>query len=206
MYSPPAFRQDDLTKLHAQMRQAPLAALISHNAAGLHASHLPLLLQADEGPYGTLYGHFARANPHWQALAKQPAALAIFSGVDAYVSPNNYPSKAEHGKAVPTWNYISVHAHGQLELFDDPERLRNLLARLTAEHEREQPHPWAMDDAPRDYLDAMLGAIIGFALPIERLHGQWKLSQNRSASDRAGVQQALSACSHSKERALAQQM
>ena len=206
MHIPAAFRQDDLTQLHAQMRENPLAALVSHSNAGLQASHLPLLLAAEEGEYGTLYGHFARANPQWQVFAEQPEALAIFSGADAYVSPSAYPSKAEHGKAVPTWNYISVHAHGQLEVFDDPERLRQLLAHMTAAHEGNQPKPWAMDDAPRDYIDSMLRAIVGFALPIQRLQGQWKLSQNRNAADHAGVQQALSASPQAKDQALAAQM
>ena len=206
MYIPSAFRQDDLAQLHAQMRQAPLATLVSHSSGDLQASHVPLLLAAEEGPYGTLYGHFARANPQCQAFAEQAAALAIFSGADAYISPSWYPSKAEHGKAVPTWDYLRVHAHGRLELFADPERLRQLLARLSAEHERAQPQPWSMDEAPRDYLDAMLRAIVGFALPIERLEGQWKLSQNRSAADRAGVQQALSSSPQAGARELAAQM
>lgn len=206
MYIPAAFRQEDLNQLHAQMRHNPLAALVSHGPAGLQASHLPLLLVAEEGEYGTLYGHFARANPQWQAFAEAPEALAIFSGADAYVSPSGYPSKAEHGKAVPTWNYISVHAQGQLDVFDDPERLRQLLTRLTAVHEGNQPKPWVMDDAPRDYIDAMLRAIVGFALPIQRLQGQWKLSQNRNAADHAGVQQALSTSPQAKDQALATQM
>ena len=206
MHIPAAFRQDDLTQLHAQMRENPLAALVSHGASGLQASHLPLLLVAEEGEYGTLYGHFARANPQWQVFTEQPEALAIFSGADAYVSPSGYPSKAEHGKAVPTWNYISVHAHGQLDVFDDPERLRQLLAHMTAVHESNQPQPWAMDDAPRDYIDSMLRAIVGFALPIQRLQGQWKLSQNRNAADHAGVQQALSASPQAKDQALAAHM
>lgn len=206
MHIPAAFRQDDLAQLHAQMRENPLAALVSHGASGLQASHVPLLLVAEEGEYGTLYGHFARANPQWRTFAEQPEALAIFSGADAYVSPSAYPSKAEHGKAVPTWNYISVHAHGQLQVFDDPERLRQLLAHMTAVHESNQPQPWAMDDAPRDYIDSMLRAIVGFALPIQRLQGQWKLSQNRNAADHAGVQQALSASPQAKDQALAAHM
>ncbi|MBF7728974.1 FMN-binding negative transcriptional regulator [Pseudomonas sp. N040] len=206
MYTPAAFRQDDLAQLHAQIRQTPLAVLVSHAAGGLHASHLPLLLVAEEGSQGTLYGHFARANQQWQAFAEQPEALAIFSGAEAYVSPGWYPSKAEQGKAVPTWNYISVHARGRLELFDEPARLRQLLVRLTATHESGQAQPWHIDDAPPDYIDAMLRAIVGFALPIEQLQGQWKLSQNRSATDRAGVQQALAASPRASDRELAQQM
>ena len=206
MHIPAAFRQDDLTQLHAQMRENPLAALVSHGASGLQASHVPLLLVAEEGDYGTLYGHFSRANPQWQVFAEQPEALAIFSGADAYVSPSAYPSKAEHGKAVPTWNYISVHAQGQLQVFDDPERLRQLLARLTAALESRQPQPWAMDDAPRTYIDSMLRAIVGFALPIRRLEGKWKLGQNRSAADQAGVRDGLAASPSPGDRELAARM
>lgn len=206
MYIPAAFQQHDLAQLHGLMRQAPLATLVSHSSAGLQASHLPLLLVAEDGEHGTLYGHFARANPQWQAFAEDAQALAIFTGAEAYVSPSSYPSKAEHGKAVPTWNYQSVHAQGRLELFDEPERLRQLLARLTDTHESPRAQPWAMSDAPQDYIDSMLRAIVGFVLPIQRLEGQWKLSQNRNAADREGVQQALSSSLAASDRNLAEQM
>lgn len=203
MHIPEVFRQNQQAQLHALMRSAPLAVLLNHSAAGLQASHLPLLLVAEEGQHGTLYGHFARANPHWRSFAEHGTALAVFSGADGYISPSWYPSKAEHGKAVPTWNYQSVHAHGQLELFDDSERLHDLLTRQTAEHENPRAQPWTLDEAPADYIASMLRGVVGFALPIQRLEGQWKLSQNRNANDRAGVQQGLAACPHSRERELA---
>ena len=206
MYVPAAFQRHDLAQLHGLIRQQPLASLISHSAAGLQASHLPLWLAADEGEFGTLYGHFARANSQWRTLAAEAEVLAIFTGAEGYISPNWYPSKAEHGKAVPTWDYQSVHAYGQLELFDDAERLIQLLGRLTEQHESPQPQPWAMADAPRDYIDKMLQAIVGFRLPIQRLEGQWKLSQNRSSADRAGVHQALSASPDADARNLAAQI
>ena len=123
MYLPSAFRQDDLAELHAQLQASPLALLTSAGAAGVQASHLPLLLAPDEGEFGTLYGHFARANPHWRDLQGGAEALAVFSGPDAYISPGWYPAKAEHGKVVPTWNYIAVHARGPVELIEGPERL-----------------------------------------------------------------------------------
>jgi transcriptional regulator len=181
IHIPEFFRQNQQAQLHALMRSAPLATLISNSAAGLQASHLPLLLVADDGEHGTLYGHFARVNPQWQAFA-------------------------EHGKAVPTWNYQSVHAQGRLELFDEPERLRQLLSCLTDAHESSRPQPWAMSDAPQGYIDSMLRAIVGFVLPIQRLEGQWKLSQNRNSADRAGVQQALSASADVGAQQLAQQI
>ncbi|MBX9914881.1 MAG: FMN-binding negative transcriptional regulator [Pseudomonadaceae bacterium] len=203
MYVPDAFQQHDLAQLHGLIRQQPLASLINHGAAGLQASHLPLWLAADEGEYGTLYGHFARANPQRRELDAGADVLAIFTGADGYISPSWYPSKAEHGKAVPTWDYQSVHAFGQIEVFEDAERLLQLLGQLTAQHESAQPQPWTMDDAPRDYIDKMLQAIVGFRLPIQRLEGQWKLSQNRNAADRAGVHAALRASPEAGARNLA---
>ena len=205
MYRPAAFRQDDLTALHAQIESTGLALLTSNGPAGLQATHLPLLLAAEDGEFGTLYGHFARANPHWQALAGQEA-LAVFSGPDAYVHPGWYPGKAEHGRVVPTWNYIAVHAWGPVETFDEPARLLELLARLTARHEASRPKPWSLNDAPTEYIERQLRAIVGFALPIRRLEGQWKLSQNRQADDRAGVREGLAASDNPRDRELAARM
>ncbi|MDU9408821.1 FMN-binding negative transcriptional regulator [Pseudomonas sp. zfem001] len=206
MYCPAAFRQDDLPTLHAQMRSSVLAIVTSSGAQGLQASHLPLLLAPEEGELGTLYGHFARANPHWRDLAGGTEALVLFSGADAYVHPGWYPAKAEHGKVVPTWNYIAVHAWGQAEVFDDPGRLLQLVSRLSDRHEQGRAQPWAVEDAPRDYIDAMLRAIVGFALPIRRLEGKWKLSQNRSEADQAGVRAGLATSASPRDHELAAQM
>ena len=205
MYRPAAFRQDDLTALHAQIESTGLALLTSNGPAGLQATHLPLLLAAEDGEFGTLYGHFARANPHWQSLDGQEA-LAVFSGPDAYVHPGWYPGKAEHGRVVPTWNYIAVHAWGPVETFDEPARLLELLARLTARHEAGRPRPWSLDDAPAEYIERQLRAIVGFALPIHRLEGQWKLSQNRQVADRAGVREGLAVSGNPRDRELAARM
>ncbi|MCG4452797.1 MULTISPECIES: FMN-binding negative transcriptional regulator [unclassified Pseudomonas] len=202
MYTPPAFRQNDLALLHQQINACPLATLVNQGANGLQASHLPLLLATDEGEFGTLYGHFARANPHWRELL-QGETLAIFQGPQAYISPAWYPSKAEHGKAVPTWNYIAVHARGQAQLIEDSEGLLQLVSRLSAQHEAGRERPWAVSDAPTDYIDTMLRAIVGFALPIQRLEGQWKLSQNRTDADRDGVHKGLSASPVAADQALA---
>ncbi|MCW1935374.1 FMN-binding negative transcriptional regulator [Pseudomonas sp. MDMC_285] len=206
MYCPAAFRQDDLPTLHAQLRSSGLAIVTSRGAQGLQASHLPLLLAPEEGEFGTLYGHFARANPHWRDLASGAEALVVFSGADAYVHPGWYPAKAEHGKVVPTWNYIAVHARGQAEVFDEPERLLQLVSRLSDHHEQGRAQPWAVEDAPRDYIDAMLRAIVGFALPIRRLEGKWKLSQNRSEADQAGVCAGLATSASPRDHELAAQM
>nr|WP_286947494.1 FMN-binding negative transcriptional regulator [Pseudomonas sp. UBA6718] len=206
MYLPSAFRQDDLAELHAQMQASPFALLTSAGAAGVQASHLPLLLAPDEGEFGTLYGHFARANPHWRDLQGSAEALAVFSGPDAYISPGWYPAKAEHGKVVPTWNYIAVHARGPVELIEEPERLLQIVSRLSDQHESGRERPWAVSDAPREYIDSMLRAIVGFALPIRRLEGKWKLGQNRSAADQAGVRDGLASSPSPRDRELAARM
>lgn len=206
MYLPSAFRQDDLAELHAQIQASPFALLTSAGAAGVQASHLPLLLAPDEGEFGTLYGHFARANPHWRDLQGGAEALAVFSGPDAYISPGWYPAKAEHGKVVPTWNYIAVHARGPVELIEEPERLLQIVSRLSDQHESGRERPWAVSDAPREYIDSMLRAIVGFALPIRRLEGKWKLGQNRSAADQAGVRDGLASSPSPRDRELATRM
>lgn len=206
MYTPSAFRQHDLATLHREIQACRLATLISHGESGLQASHLPLLLRPEQGAHGTLYGHLARANPHARLLAEGGEALVVFSGAEGYVSPSWYPAKAEHGKVVPTWNYIAVHAYGRAEVFDDAERLLNLLGELTDRHEQPRPQPWTIADAPQDYIAGMLRAIVGFALPIERLEGKWKLGQNRSEADQHGVRDGLAASLDSRDRALAQRM
>lgn len=203
MYSPAAFRQDDLSELHRQILDCRLATVVSQGASGLQASHLPLLLEPDEGQFGTLYGHFARANPQWRDLADGAEALVIFQGPEAYISPSWYAAKAEHGKVVPTWNYIAVHAQGRAEVFEDAERLLQLVSRLSDRHETGRAQPWAVSEAPRDYIDGMLRAIVGFALPIEHLQGKWKLGQNRSAADQAGVREGLAASLDPRDRELA---
>jgi len=203
MYLPASFRQDDLGKLHRQIRATPFALLTSAGTDGVQASHLPLLLEPDEGEFGTLYGHFAKANPHWRDLHSGVEVLAVFSGPDAYISPSWYPAKAEHGKVVPTWNYIAVHARGPVQLIEERESLLRIVSRISDLHEAGRPQPWAVSDAPRDYLDVMLRAIVGFALPIRRLEGKWKLGQNRSAADQLGVRRGLAASPEPSDQALA---
>ncbi|MDQ0123769.1 transcriptional regulator [Pseudomonas lini] len=206
MYTPSNFAINDLHELQQQILGTRLAVLVTHGEQGLQASHLPLLLRPDQGPNGTLFGHFARANPQWRELQNGAQALVIFAGADAYVSPGFYPSKAEHGKVVPTWNYVAVHAYGTAEVFTDAIRLRNLVSALTDRHEAGRNNPWKVADAPADYIDGMLKAIVGFALPIERLEGKRKLSQNRSTTDIAGVREGLAASPDAHDLALAHLM
>ncbi|BBP56555.1 FMN-binding negative transcriptional regulator [Pseudomonas sp. St316] len=206
MYTPKAFAVEDLPQLHSMMGDCRLAVLITQGEHGLQASHLPLLLDPRQGPNGSLYGHMARANPQWRDLEAGAEALVVFSGADAYVSPSFYSSKAEHGKVVPTWNYLAVHAYGCAEVFSDPHRLRNLVAALTDRHETGRAQPWTIDDAPAEYIDSMLKAIVGFALPIQRLEGKRKLNQNRSPMDVAGVRNGLTASPDPQDQALARLM
>jgi transcriptional regulator len=186
MYVPAHFREDRDDVLRDAIRRIGFATLVTLGEGGVEANHLPLLLQGD-----VLSGHVARANPVWKTLKPGAEALAIFLGPHAYVSPNWYPSKAETGKAVPTWNYITVHAHGVLTLHDDPAWLGAHVGALSAAHEAALPQPWKPGDAPANYIDGLLRAIVGFELSITRLEGKWKLSQNRSEADRAGVAGAL---------------
>ena len=202
MYVPPAFREDDLAALHGTMREGRLANLVTATAEGLIATPLPLFLAPDEGPHGALYGHLARANPQWR-LPPTGEAMALFQGPDAYVSPAWYPSKQEHQKVVPTWNYIAVHAYGPIEFFDDADRLLEVVTRLTDLHERPRAEPWAVTDAPDAFIRAQLRGIVGLRLPITRLEGKRKMSQNRSAEDRAGVAAGLGASEHASDRAVA---
>lgn len=207
MYNPPAFREDDPAVLHGLIREARLATLACNGPDGLPAiTHLPLLLDPSEGPHGVLLGHLAHANPHWRVLAEAGRAVAVFTGTDAYVSPNWYPGKAEHHRVVPTWNYEAVHAAGPVEVFDDPARLHAAVARLTERHEAPRPAPWSVDDAPEAFVAAQLKGIVGVVLRIETLSGKRKLSQNRNAADREGVRAALSASPDPRDRASATAM
>ncbi|MBD9441803.1 FMN-binding negative transcriptional regulator [Pseudomonas sp. PDM04] len=203
MYTPRSFAIDDLQQMQQHMLDTRLAMVVTHGAQGLQASHLPLMLRPNEGPNGTLYGHFARANPQWKELQEGAEALVIFAGADAYVSPGFYPGKAEHGKVVPTWNYVAVHAYGTAQVITDAEPLLDLVSALTDRHEAGRAQPWKVADAPADYIDGMLKAIVGFALPIQRLEGKRKLSQNRSSADMAGVREGLAASPDAQDRALA---
>lgn len=193
MYLPPHFTEDRLPILHEAIRRAPLATLVTFGPDGMIASHLPLMISPDEGPQGTLHGHMARANLQWRRLDAAVPALAVFTGPDAYITPSWYATKRETGKVVPTWNYVAVHAYGTIETYDDSDRLLDLVERLTRTHEAKRAAPWAVGDAPADFVRGQLKGIVGVALPIDRLEGKWKMSQNRPAADRTGVVAGLRA-------------
>ncbi len=191
MYIPSHFNEDRVEVLHDLIRSSGLVTLVSMTADGMMASHAPLMLDPHAGPFGTLYGHLAKANPHARAALDSVQSLAIFQGPDGYITPSYYAAKKEHGKVVPTWNYAAIHAYGTLEVFDDPDRLLDVVTRLTGRHETPRAKPWAVSDAPADFVQGMLRGIVGIALPIERLEGKIKMSQNRPAFDIAGVVDGL---------------
>lgn len=205
MYVPPAFREEDLPSIHRVMREARLVQLVTSGPDGLIATPLPMLLAADEGEQGVLYGHMARANPHWRTPVAGEA-LAIFMGPDAYVTPSWYATKQRDGKVVPTWNYVAVHAYGPVEFFDDAERLLRVVAGLTDRQESTRAAPWAVSDAPADYIAAMLRGIVGVRLPIVRIDAKRKMSQNRNPEDRAGVAAGLAGSDDPLDRAAARAM
>lgn len=204
MYIPNSFAERDSPTLFAFMEAHPLATLVTSSPTGLFATHLPLLVDRASGPMGTLFGHIARANPHSRYVTEQGTeALVIFTGPDAYITPEWYSTKQETGRVVPTWNYIAVHAYGSLRLRDDASFLRPHLEALTRHHEATRPKPWHVSDAPADYIDQQLKAIVGVELEIDRLEGKWKMSQNRAAADVDGVIRGLSESEVAQDRVVA---
>jgi transcriptional regulator len=203
LYTPPAFREDDLARLHAHVAATGLAMLVTVGPQGPIVGHVPLLLEPGVGRFGVLSGHLARANPQWRDSDLSIPALAVFMGPDAYVSPGWYPSKQEHGKVVPTWNYTVVQARGRLEVFDDPDRLLALVTRLTNTHEARFAAPWQVSDAPPEFVRQQLRAIVGLRMEIETIDGKLKLSQNRPVADRAGVVAGLTTSGGAGDRAVA---
>ena len=193
MYLPAHFEEKRPEVLHELLRTHPLGLLVTLNgAAQLQANSVPFVLDADPaGAPGILRAHVARANPLWREAAAQTESLVVFQGPQAYVSPSFYPSKAEHGKVVPTWNYVMVQARGRLRAIEDATWLHAFVTRLTDRHESKRARPWAVSDAPADYIQTMLGAIVGIEIVLTALTGKWKVSENRSAADRAGVVQGL---------------
>jgi transcriptional regulator len=188
-------RQDhqltDIDTMFSLIDEHALGAWVVAGKDGLVANHLPFLLDRSRGPHGTLVGHVARANPVWRMLDGQASSLVIFQGPQSYITPNWYPGKAEHGKVVPTWDYAVVHAHGVARAIDDPVWLMDMLDRLTNAHEAAQPAPWRVADAPPDYIDKLLRAIVGIEITVERFEGKLKASQDEAVRDRLGTVEGL---------------
>lgn len=193
MYLPDHFAVSEPATLRSLIEAHPLATVVTLDGDALDADHVPLMLDPDSGRHGVLRGHVARANPMWRRLDGTTAVLAIFQGPQHYVSPAWYPSKRTEPRVVPTWNYAVVHVHGSARAIEDRDWLRQLVAALTARHERAHGSGWRIGDAPEAFIDRMLGAIVGIEIDISRAVGKWKASQNRSAEDRAGVRAATGA-------------
>ncbi len=206
MYLPAQFRETRTPVLHDLIRAHPFGVLVTLDATGLVANHLPMEIDTTAGELGTLRGHVARANPVWKAHRPDVEAMAVFQGPQCYITPSYYATKAATGKVVPTWNYATVHAYGPLRVIEDAAWLRRLVEQLTDRHEAARPAgeaPWQVSDAPEAFIDTMLQAIVGIELPIARIEGKWKVSQNRPAEDRAGVVAGLGAGTDPMQRAMA---
>ena len=193
MYVPPHFKESRYEQLHTLIAQHPLGVLVTHTSGGLDANHLPFELETREGSLGVLHTHVARANPVWRDIASGDEVLVVFRAADAYISPNWYPSKHEHHRQVPTWNYLVAHAHGRVTVRDDERYLRALVGRLTKRHEASQPRPWKMGDSPQTFINEMLASIVGLEIGITRLVGKFKLGQNKDNRDVLGAAHALKA-------------
>jgi transcriptional regulator len=196
MYIPPHFAVTRPDELHRIIRTHPLGMLVTHDAAGLDANHIPFEFDPEAGTHGLLTAHVARANDIWQRCPTGTPVMVVFRGAQAYISPNWYPSKHEAHKQVPTWNYEVVHAHGTLTIRDDERFLRGIVARLTRRHEAGEPAPWKMGDAPADFIEGMLRNIVGIEIALTSLVGKAKLSQNKEARDRQGAADALAERHH----------
>ncbi|HLP66948.1 MAG TPA: FMN-binding negative transcriptional regulator [Rhizobium sp.] len=193
MYQPPHFREDRREVQHALIRNHPLGLLISSGEGGLLANPIPFRLVNSDLGMGTLQAHMARANPQWRALAAGAEVLVVFQGADHYVTPSWYETKRETGKVVPTWNYAIVQVRGTVRVIEDSEWLRALVDRLTDGHESRRMIPWAVGDAPDDFITAQLKGIVGIEVQIAAIEGKWKASQNRNEADRIGVAEGLEA-------------
>jgi transcriptional regulator len=191
MYLPKHFEERNPERLRSFIQRYPLGSLVTATEAGLDANHIPFVFADTGTAAGTLHGHIARANPLWREGVRDSAALFIFQGPNSFISPSWYPSKRENSRVVPTWNYAVVHVHGALRFVDDPAWVRSHVEALTREHEENRDPPWAVTDAPADFVDKMAAAVVGIEISITELVGKWKVSQNRSISDRVGVAEAL---------------
>jgi transcriptional regulator len=203
MHTPKHFEEPRIEVLHDLISRQSLATLIVIGSKGLNANHIPMHLSRTQGPFGTLRGHVSRSNPVWKEVDLSVEALAIFSGPDAYITPNWYATRRETGQAVPTWNYVVAHAYGPMRVIEDPAWLRSHVEELTRHKESGFPEPWTMADAPADYIARLLGGIVGLEIEVSRIEGKWKVSQNQPESNRKGVVAGLQASGDAQALAVA---
>jgi len=192
MYIPKWYREDSLPVLFEAIEKIGFGTLVTlSNSHQLVASHIPMLIDGSSGEKGTIFGHIARGNSQWRDFDKDTEALAMFVGPQAYISPLWYETTKRTGEVVPTWDYIAVHVYGRVSFFEDSSRLLDLVTRLTNHHEAEFSKPWRVSDAPKKYIDSELKSIVGFEMPISKIEGKWKMSQNRPLDDREGAIRGL---------------
>lgn len=191
MYQPPHFREDRLEVQHALIRAHPLGLLVTNGKTGLLANPIPFVLDEAASPLGTLRAHLSRANPQWRDFDPEQEALVVFQGTETYITPSWYATKRETGKVVPTWNYAIVQAYGRMQVKDDPEWLLRQITAMTSAQEASRQEPWAVSDAPAEFLTAQMKGIVGVEIEISRIDGKWKVSQNRPEADRRGVAKGL---------------
>jgi len=203
MYLPSHFEEQRVEVLHQLIREHPLGTLVTLDAKGLNANHIPFEIDLEPEPWGTLLGHVARANPVWRDFSQTVEALVIFLGAQSYVTPSWYQTKSTTGEVVPTYNYLAVHAQGSLVIHRERDWLRGFVTRLTNRFEAGRAAPWQVSDAPAAFIEKQLGAIVGIEIPLTRLIGKWKVSQNRPAADRAGVVHGLNESANADSLAIA---
>ncbi len=191
MYNPYWFKEDRTDVLLAEVERISFGTIVTNSSSGLRASHVPMLIDRSTGELGTLFGHVARGNSQWRDSTPGGDGLAIFLGPEAYISPSWYQTRKETAKVVPTWNYIAVHVRGPVTFFEDAERILRIVTELTRHHEADSEKPWKVTDAPAEYISGELKSIVGFEMPIAKIEGKWKLSQNRPEADREGVKSNL---------------
>ncbi len=193
MYQPPHFREDRLEVQHALMKAHPLGLLVTQGSGGLVANPLPFALDETASTHGTLRAHLSRANPQWRDFDPSQEVLVVFQGTETYITPSWYEAKREHGKVVPTWNYAIVQAYGRMKVMDDPAWLLGQVTAMTSAQEAARQEPWAVSDAPSDYLASQMKGIVGVEIEITRIEGKWKVSQNKPEADRRGIASGLRA-------------
>lgn len=191
MYVPSCFEESRLDVLRSLVQRHSLGTLVTLGANGIDANHIPFIFDPEPAPYGTLRAHVARSNPVWRNFSADIDALVVFQGAQSYISPSLHATKKLHGRVVPTYNYMVVHAYGRIRVIEDAASLRDLLGRLSDHHEADRQEPWKIDDAPAEYIEKMMRAIVGIEIPVSRLIGKWKVSQDELAEDRASVEAGL---------------
>jgi transcriptional regulator len=204
MYVPKAFEENRIDVMHRLIRENPLASLVVQTAGGMEANHIPLHVKMDGSEFGTLVGHIARANPLWKIFNADAQVLIIFQGANTYISPSWYATKKENGKVAPTWNYTVVHASGFMRAIEDPVWIRELLEMLTDEHEAQFTTPWSVGDAPADYVEKLIGAVVGIEISVSTMIGKWKVSQNQPENNRKSVIESLTSSSSPQHQHMAE--